>query len=35
MAQHEAQLRRDVNHTISTQLVAHAKDPQAVLVLED
>jgi IS605 OrfB family transposase len=35
MAQHEARFRRDVNHTISKQLVAYAKDTQAALVLEE
>lgn len=35
MARHEARFRRDVNHVISKQLVAHAKDTQAALSLED
>jgi putative transposase len=32
---HEARFRRDTNHCIAKQLVAHAKDTQAALVLED
>jgi IS605 OrfB family transposase len=35
MARHESRFRRDVNHVISKQLVAHAKDTQAALSLED
>lgn len=35
MAKHEARFRRDTNHVISKQLVAHAKDTQAALSLED
>ena len=35
MAKHESHFRRDVNHVISKQLVAHAKDTTATLVLED
>jgi putative transposase len=35
MAKNESRFRRDVNHTISKQLVAHAKDTKAALVLED
>ena len=35
MARHESRFRRDVNHTISKQLVAHAKDTNAALSLED
>jgi len=35
MAKQEARFRRDVNHTISKQLVAHAKDTKAALSLEE
>lgn len=35
MARHEARFRRDVNHCIAKQLVAHAKDTQAALSLEE
>jgi IS605 OrfB family transposase len=35
MARHESRFRRDMNHVISKQLVAHAKDTQAALSLED
>ena len=35
MAHHESLFRRDVNHVISKQLVAHAKDTKAALSLED
>jgi putative transposase len=35
MARNESRFRRDVNHVISKQLVAHAKDTQAALSLED
>jgi IS605 OrfB family transposase len=35
MAKHESRFRRDVNHTISKQLVAHAKDTKAALSLEE
>jgi len=35
MARNESRFRRDVNHTISKQLVAHAKDTKAALSLED
>lgn len=35
MARHEARFRRDVNHVIAKQLVAHAKDTKAALVLEE
>ena len=35
MARNESRFRRAVNHSISKQLVAHAKDTQAALSLED
>lgn len=35
MARNESRFRRDVNHCIAKQLVAHAKDTTAALVLED
>jgi putative transposase len=35
MARHESRFRRNVNHGISKQLVAHAKDTQAALSLEE
>lgn len=35
MARNESRFRRDVNHCIAKQLVAHAKDTKAALVLED
>ena len=35
MARNESRFRRAVNHTISKQLVAHAKDTKAALSLED
>ncbi len=35
MARNESRFRRDVNHCIATQLVAHAKDTKAAVVLED
>jgi putative transposase len=35
MARHESRFRRDVNHVIAKQLVAHTKDTQAALSLED
>ena len=35
MAKNESRFRRDVNHVISKNLVAHAKDTKAALVLED
>ena len=35
MARHESHFRRDTNHCIAKQLVAHAKDTKAALVLED
>lgn len=35
MARQESRFRRDVNHCIAKQLVTHAKDTQAALVLED
>jgi putative transposase len=35
MARNESRFRRDVNHTISKQLVAHAQDTKAALSLED
>ncbi len=35
MARNESRFRRDVNHTISKRLVAHAKDTKAALSLED
>ena len=35
MRRNESRFRRDVNHTISKQLVAHAKDTKAALALED
>lgn len=35
MARHESRFRRNVNHVIAKQLVAHAKDTHAALSLED
>lgn len=35
MAKHEARFRRDTNHTIAKQLVAHAKDTKAAVSLEE
>lgn len=35
MAHRESRFRRDVNHRIAKQLVAHAKDTNAALVLEE
>jgi len=35
MARNESRFRRDVNHVIAKQLVAHAKDTKAALSLED
>lgn len=35
MARNESRFRRDVNHCIAKKLVAHAKDTQAALSLED
>lgn len=35
MAHNESRFRRDVNHCIAKQLVAHAKDTKAALSLED